>query len=329
MLTHYGDFEWGFGKGLYNNPKRLDVLRFEFTVPSEFGTMREETNRTAKAIQTDFQGEHIVLGLSGGYDSQAIAIAMLEEKIPFQPVISLYHCQGKILNEEELYTANTFCRQYNLDLSYHRVDLEKAIPKYREMAKNYYPMHWIRYMHLDLALQYRSSTVVLGNGVPFPKLKSAHPLDTLMMLDLSGIAMQTGLKLIDRFYQYRAEMYFARLYHPYLQNFAKAAPAMQADYDELTANQPQRQAFLIERYVKPMLFADQYEEGELIHQRKLGGFEAYPDYFKTKAEFQSAQLKSQYGHELVITKPQWDTVRRNPGRRALIDSFTNELRFTT
>lgn len=329
MLTHYGDFEWGFGKGLYNNPKRLDVLRFEFTVPHEFGTMREETNRTARAIYSDFQGEHIILGLSGGYDSQAIAIAFMEEKIPFQPVISLYHYRDNILNEEELKAASAFCRRYNLDLNFNRVDLEKALPKYQEMAKNFYPMHWIRYMHLDLSLRNKTSLVVMGNGVPFPKIGSSHPLDTLMLLDLSGIAMQTDLKLIDRFYQYRAELYFARLYHPYLQTFARAAPAMQADYDELTADKPQRQAFLIERYVKPMMFADQYAEGELIHQRKLGGFEAYPEYFETKAAFQRVQLKSQYGHELVITKPQWDTIRRNPGRRALIDSFTNELRFTT
>jgi hypothetical protein len=327
MMRHYGDFEWGFGNGLYNNPKRTDVLRFEFPVPEHFGTMREEINKTALKLRDDYQGEQIVLGLSGGYDSQAIAIAFMEEKIPFYPVISLYHYQDEILNMEELEAAKAFCDLYHIDMNYRRVDLEKALPKYREMAKNHYPMHWIRYMHLDLALQYRSNLVVLGNGVPFPALGGQNPLDMLMMLDLSGIAFQTNLNLIDRFYQYRSEMYFARLRHPYMLDFIKAAPAMQADYRELTADKPQQQAFLIERYVKPLMFASEYGANELIHQRKLGGFEAYPDYFKTKGEFQAVQMKSQYGHEVVITQPQWETILRNPGRRAIVDSFTKELRF--
>ena len=327
MTRHYGAFEWGFGNGLYNNPKRLDPLRFEFTVPHEFGTMRQEINRTARQLADDYHGEKIVLGLSGGYDSQAIAIAFLEEKIPFYPVISLYHYKDEILNLEELEAANAFCNLRGIGLNYRRVELEPALAKYREMSKSFYPMHWIRYMHLDLALSFKSSVVVLGNGVPFPPPEKGHPLDTLMMLDLSGIAFQTNLSLIDRFYQYRAELYLARLRHPYMLDFAKAATAMQADYDELTANQPQRQSFLIERYVKPMMFASEYGEDELIHQRKLGGFENYPDYFKTKAEFQQVQLKSQYGHDLTITKPQWDTILRNPGRRAVVDSYTKELRF--
>lgn len=327
MTRHYGDFEWGFGNGLYNNPKRTDPLRFEFPIPEHFGTMREEINLTARKLRDDFQGEQIVLGLSGGYDSQAIAIAFQEEKIPFHPVISLYHYKDEILNLEELDSANAFCNLRGINLNYRKVDLEEALVKYREMSKNYYPMHWIRYMHLDLALNYRTSVVVLGNGVPFPPSNSKHPLDTLMMLDLSGIAFQTNLNLIDRFYQYRSELYFARLRHPYMLDYARAAPAMQADYAELTANQPQRQSFLVERYVKPLMFASEYGENELIHQRKLGGFENYPDYFKTKAEFQAVQLKSQYGHEVTITAPQWETIFRNPGRRALIDSFTSELRF--
>ena len=328
MTRHYGDFEWGFGNGLYNNPKRNDPLRFEFTVPEHFGTMRQEINATARKLSEDYQGERIVLGLSGGYDSQAIAIAFLEEKIKFYPVISLYHYKDEILNLEELEAANAFCDKYQIHLNYRKVDLESSLVKYREMSKSFYPMHWIRYMHLDLALAHRTELVVLGNGVPFPPPTKGHPLDTLMMLDLSGIAFQTNLNLIDRFYQYRAELYLARLRHPYMLDYAKAAPAMQADYAELTANQPQRKSFLVERYVKPLMFASEYGENELIHQRKLGGFENYPHYFKTKAEFQEVQLKSQYGHELVITKPQWDTILRNPGKRALIDSYTNQLRFT-
>lgn len=70
--------------------------------------------RFSNSIQTKYPGEKL-LYLSGGLDSELVALFMLQSNISFKPVIFKWlDSQGAVANEADITYAFTFCTEHNL-----------------------------------------------------------------------------------------------------------------------------------------------------------------------------------------------------------------------
>jgi hypothetical protein len=134
--TENNHFKWGFGDdGWYNAAEAGKKFRLHLgycTRPVE--SFRNECIRAAKLI-AEKATKPILVGLSGGSDSQMVCLAMLEAGIPFSVIIArLRNIENDIANEHDISTAFAFCEKYNVAYQTFDIDLDNY---YRTTGKDY------------------------------------------------------------------------------------------------------------------------------------------------------------------------------------------------
>jgi hypothetical protein len=129
-------------------------------------SFREEILETAENIANSTT-RPIVLGFSGGIDSEVIARAMLEKKVPFS-VLTIRHAGG--LNDHDIVYANKFCQHHNVKQQIVEIDImdffTQGINKYIEQG--YHAVNLFRYFHLLVfeIIEAQSACGILGGGEP-------------------------------------------------------------------------------------------------------------------------------------------------------------------
>lgn len=124
------NFEYSY----QNIPNTTIEERFKFVfkpVTRPFGPWKEELIRTAQLIRNS-TSKPLYLCLSGGIDSEVMALAFIEAGIPFT-AFTLRHIGGT--NNHDISFAIRFCKKHNIDQMFIDIDpytyFEKYLTEYR------------------------------------------------------------------------------------------------------------------------------------------------------------------------------------------------------
>lgn len=140
-FTHKNHLKFGWGDGVYNfNDKDQ---KFWFTpgqveyIPTSF---KDECFRAARLIG-EAADKPILLGMSGGVDSEVAARSFLEMGVPFEAVCTNVIHNGTIANEHEMKNARSFIKKYNI--KYHEVNIEfsKVVDRLKQIRATNDPSH--------------------------------------------------------------------------------------------------------------------------------------------------------------------------------------------
>lgn len=97
-------------------------------------TLKESITHALKNI------DHIpAIPLSGGIDSEIVAMSCIESKLEFWPVVMRYHIDNKIMNEHDISHAIYFCKKNNIRPLYLDLDIQQFFTsgEYLFYAENY------------------------------------------------------------------------------------------------------------------------------------------------------------------------------------------------
>ena len=122
QFTHENHLKFGWGNGLYNFDDKDQ--QFWFTpgkvnyIPTSF---KDECLRSARLIG-EAADKPILLGLSGGVDSEVAARSFIEAGVPFEVVVANVIHDGTIVNARDTRFAKSFANKYNIKC--HMIDID-------------------------------------------------------------------------------------------------------------------------------------------------------------------------------------------------------------
>lgn len=113
-------------------------------------------------------GDNVYVGVSGGIDSQAACLLLMQAEIPFTAAIMVFN-DG--LNDNDVSTALNFCKVYNINyitvdlniLEFLKTDLPKFVEKYECPSPQLSAHLWLCD---ELRLKFNASAVILGGNGP-------------------------------------------------------------------------------------------------------------------------------------------------------------------
>ena len=143
--TEGNHFKWGYGDEWYNEPNKDKTYKIQLGYTKRpVGTFREECVNSARLIG-EKATKPILVGLSGGGDSQMVCLSMLEAKVPFKVVIvKLFDEFWSHVNSEDNETAYAFCEKYNIEYFEHMVNLDYF---YNDQALDYAEKYGFTQLH--------------------------------------------------------------------------------------------------------------------------------------------------------------------------------------
>jgi hypothetical protein len=289
--TENNHFKWGFGDdGWYNDADRSGKFRLHLgycTRPVE--SFREECIHAARLIGQKAT-KPIVVGLSGGSDSQMACLSFREAGIPFSVVIArLRNNNNDIINQHDIATAYKFCETYNI--SYHNFDLNLDY-YYRTIGReyaSYYGFTGQQTIVQCAVMDYIGSKhcYIMAGGDPMMTLY--HPVLTpgQDMSNMTPVAgnfygpvwwqtpqpvmrhmMEMGYEGTSKFYLYTPELIASFLTDPICKYFYASQTTM---YESFMVWQKKNFWTLFHMMFKPLLTNKHWPE--IIQNRKLTGFE--------------------------------------------------------
>jgi hypothetical protein len=123
--TENNHFKWGWGDEWYGT--RIEGSPYKIHLgytKRPLGTLREEVVRAAEIIANKAT-KPIIIGLSGGGDSQMTCLGFRDAKIPFTVVIARYkYFDGKVINLHDIECAYEFCKKFNIEYQEIEIDID-------------------------------------------------------------------------------------------------------------------------------------------------------------------------------------------------------------
>lgn len=122
LNNHY---KWGFGDDWYNEPTQHKPYKVHIgAVTRPVKSFREECINAAKLI-AEKATKPILVGLSGGGDSQVACLSFREAGIPFKVIIvHLYDVNWKEVNTHDITNAFKFCETYGIEYIEQHINLD-------------------------------------------------------------------------------------------------------------------------------------------------------------------------------------------------------------
>lgn len=133
--TEGNHYKWGYGDEWFNRPDANKKFKIHLGFATKpILSFRQECIRAAKLI-AEKATKPIIVGLSGGSDSQMVCLSFRAANIPYKAVIvRMYGLDGELINEHDIKTAYAFCEKYDVEYLEHHLDLDKY---YRGKGKEY------------------------------------------------------------------------------------------------------------------------------------------------------------------------------------------------
>jgi hypothetical protein len=156
-----------------NNPVNLENIAYEYSYPLAIKfkaisrppkSLEEEVVETARYIKSK-TSKPIIVGLSGGIDSEVVCRAFLKANIDFTTITVRYKDN---LNLHDIEYADRFCKKFNIKQTYIDMDpfdfYENGIQKY--INEGYTPTNLFRYLTLFLmdTIDSMGGCAVIGAG---------------------------------------------------------------------------------------------------------------------------------------------------------------------
>lgn len=119
LNNHY---KWGWGDEWYGAPQPDKKFKLHLGhTTREWGSLRTEAVNAATLIANKAT-KPIMVGLSGGSDSQMACLSFMQAGVPIKVLIARYrYVTGDIVNQHDISVAYEFCKKFNL--SYEEVDI--------------------------------------------------------------------------------------------------------------------------------------------------------------------------------------------------------------
>jgi len=247
------------------------------TEDGKFGSLREETGNALESLAANFT-KPIAVGLSGGHDSQAVCLSMMDRKIPFTPlIIRLLNLNGEPGNLHDIEGAFQFCKKWNLtpiveDMNVHEFFQTQA----RDFAKANHLSGGRTIIQLWLVEKYKKThAFIMAGGDPVISrntlLQTTNNEELITGFTPTPIQQHLIANQIEgctKFFMYSPELIAAYLDHPTVRGFLAGFRGI---YESVKRFNSQDHDHTFTHFVKPLMYAEQWPE--LIHRRKYHGFE--------------------------------------------------------
>lgn len=123
-----------------------------------------EAQRAARLINEKAEGRPIVLCMSGGIDSECMALSFLAARVPFRVAIARFKDD---LNLLDIQAAIEFCRRHDVEFEFLDYDIEDffASGRHLEIGRKYRCRSPQIAVHIDILLRVDGLPVMAGNPI--------------------------------------------------------------------------------------------------------------------------------------------------------------------
>lgn len=283
--SHNNHYKWGFNDNWFNNAEPEGYFQVSIgACQRPHKSFREECINSAILLGQTLT-KPILVGLSGGLDSQVVCLSLIHAKVSFTPVIlKLFGSSGKVYNQHDIDGAFIFCKKYNLDPILEELNLDEFYCNegMKLISENCITVAEIA-VQLHLVIKYKDTHAYInGGGDPqlsgyTDPLTGEHTLAySLGPTPIQQYMINNGIQGCLKFFMYTPEQIASYLNHPMMLAFEAAQGSVrgQTYVDDLQA----AHLYIFTFCVKPMMYV--HEWPELLQRSKYTGFEKVP-YFKT------------------------------------------------
>lgn len=308
IYSHNDHYRWGWGDSWFNDPDVNKQYQVQVgSCAAGHGSFHDETIRATQALVKQFTKPTIV-GLSGGFDSQVVCLALLEIGHKFNPIIlRLRGTDGKIHNQYDIDGAVEFCKKYSLDPVYEDLPLlEFYKVRGRELAAEHALTTVETIVQLHVVEKFGNQySFIMGGGDP--NILKPHdwrqPGRDFLFVSLSPNPIQQhlikyGYEACTKFFMYTPEMVAAYLDNHITNAFYAAQTSI---YDTFTRHYQKSEWWkCFNYYVKPMLYLEQWPG--LVQRKKFTGFEAVPEMAEIRQLIYDATKPFKIDQKLIHVK---------------------------
>lgn len=271
--SHNDHYKWGFGDAWFNPPQADGFFQVSIGACSRpHKSFREECVIAAKLIAEQFT-KPIAVGLSGGFDSQVVCLALKEAGIPFTPVIlKLTDSAGKQYNNFDTDAAEEFCKQEGFDPVIEWLDVDDFyVNRAWALIDEYCITVAEIAVQLHLVIKYKDThAYVNGGGDPvihrtINEDGTSELTYSLGPTPIQQYLMDHNIEGCIKFFMYTPELIAAYLDHPIVHAYDNAQAAVHGPVEGVN---------IWMYYIKPMMYVQEWPE--LVQRRKKTGFENLP-----------------------------------------------------
>jgi len=268
-------YRWGFGDSWFNMPENpRDCFRVSLGSCKRGPlSLREECVIAAKQLSETIT-KPLLVGLSGGFDSQVVCLSFMAAGVPFTPVVlRLTSDSGAFYNQTDYANAMKFCslkgivplvETLNLDEFYRGEGLRLIQDNCITVAEIAVQLH--------LVIKYKDThAYVNGGGDPTLSFMNGKLVYSLMPTPIQQYMINNGIEGCLKFFMYSPEQIAAYLQHPVMQMYNAGCETLHDGYKG-----PNIFTFV----VKPMMYLNQWPE--LVQRKKQTGFEQVPYFAKMR-----------------------------------------------
>lgn len=271
--SHNNHYKWGFNDGWFNPPEPRGCFQVSIGACSRpHLSFREECINVARLLGQEIS-KPILVGLSGGFDSQVVCLSLINAGVPFRPVIlRLVGNKNELFNEYDIESAFTFCKKLNLDPIVEELNLiEYYCTEAMQLVHDYCITSAEISVQLHLVRKYKDTHAYInGGGDPIIlKLEDEVTGKKYLSYSLGPTPIEQYLMDHDiegclKFFMYTPELIASYLDNDIFKYYNNAREAIldRSGYDYFTY------------CIKPMMYTKEWPE--LILRRKNTGFERFP-----------------------------------------------------
>lgn len=323
--TENNHFKWGWGNEWYGrpNPDAPYKIHLGYT-RREVKSFREECIIAAKAL-ADRATKPIIVGLSGGSDSQMTCLALREAGVPFKALIGKWrwHSSSEVTNSHDIETAYAFCKKFNIEYLDFDVNIDEFFRTTAVNRAKMYGMNNARTIVQTATMDVVGSNycyIMAGGDImmyPWPEAK-ARKHDLPMLTDRITEAVWTqkpvpvlqhmleqGYEGTSKFFLYTPELIASYLLDPVTEKFIALQNSILVSFCEVTQMENWWKCW--QNLFKPMMTHTHWPE--MIPAPKYTGFEglnrtyAFPGKIRLYQELLNSATMGQGRTEIMITIP--------------------------
>lgn len=289
--TENNHFKWGFGDEWYNrpDPEKQYKIHLGYTTRPVM-RFRDECIHAAKLIASKAT-KPIIVGLSGGSDSQMACLSFITAGIPIKAVILVMkNYEDKVVNDHDIKNAYAFCEKYNIEYINFELNVDEF---YTGKGKEYAAKYGFTGVHTIIQCATMDFVcndycyIMAGGDVVFapykkfvtPELElplipnladTCRPVWWQAPLPIMQHMMEMGYEGTSKFYLYTPELIASYLTDPAVKDFLNAQDIIYEVFIKWH-NHPRMWWRCFHMLFKPLM--TQREWPEMLPARKYTGFE--------------------------------------------------------
>jgi len=282
--SYNNHYKWGFNDNWFNDSETEGYFQVSIGACSRLHrSFREECINSASLLGNVLT-KPILVGLSGGFDSQVVCLSLLNANVSFTPVIlKLLSSAGHVYNQYDIDGAFNFCKKFNLNPIVEELDLDDFYCNegMKLISENCITVAEIA-VQLHLVIKYQDTHAYINGGGDPQLSRYVDPVTgeatlryALGPTPIQQYMINNNIQGCLKFFMYTPEQMASYLNHPIINSFNNAQGSV---------FQPPSDVIWFSDFtycIKPMMYIDEWPE--IIQRRKYTGFERVPYFGKVRA----------------------------------------------